>query len=268
MHKRYQVFVSSTFEDLQEERAEVMQALLELDCIPAGMELFPAANEEQWEWIKRVIEDSDYYLVMVAGRYGQVHPEKEISYTEMEYKYAVEIGKPVVAFLHEDNEDIPLGKSEKLKKNQRKLEEFKATCKTRLCKFWGNPPDLGAKVSRSITQLIRHNPSPGWIKATMVDEAGLIDLERLRLENERLRDEIRSLSEKALITEDVVKFPDEPVKLEWALEKKRRSISKSGNKVWKKMPDERFSCDVSWKEVINAIFPQLVNEPIDFSQVR
>lgn len=40
MDKRFQVFVSSTYEDLQEERREVMQALLELDCIPAGMELF------------------------------------------------------------------------------------------------------------------------------------------------------------------------------------------------------------------------------------
>jgi len=41
IEKRYQVFISSTFEDLQEERQEVMRALLELDCIPAGMELFP-----------------------------------------------------------------------------------------------------------------------------------------------------------------------------------------------------------------------------------
>ena len=48
MEKRYQVFVSSTYADLQEERKTVMQALLELDCIPAGMELFPAANEDQW----------------------------------------------------------------------------------------------------------------------------------------------------------------------------------------------------------------------------
>ncbi|HDV1518665.1 TPA: DUF4062 domain-containing protein, partial [Salmonella enterica subsp. enterica serovar Aberdeen] len=39
MDKRYQVFVSSTFADLEEERQEVMQALLELDCMPAGMEL-------------------------------------------------------------------------------------------------------------------------------------------------------------------------------------------------------------------------------------
>ena len=55
MEKIYQVVVSSTFEDLQEERKEVMQALLELDCMPAGMELFPASNDDQWTLIKRVI---------------------------------------------------------------------------------------------------------------------------------------------------------------------------------------------------------------------
>ncbi len=49
--KRFQVFVSSTFQDLVEERREVIQALLELDCIPAGMELFPATNEDQWALI-------------------------------------------------------------------------------------------------------------------------------------------------------------------------------------------------------------------------
>lgn len=60
MEKRYQVFVSSTYENLLEPRQEVMQALLELDCIPAGMELFPAADDDQWTLIKRVIEDCDY----------------------------------------------------------------------------------------------------------------------------------------------------------------------------------------------------------------
>ena len=65
--KRYQVFVSSTFHDLERERQEVMHALLELDCMPAGMELFPAANESQWNLIKKVIDDCDYYILIVAG---------------------------------------------------------------------------------------------------------------------------------------------------------------------------------------------------------
>ena len=47
MEVKYQVFVSSTYRDLQDERQEVMQALLELDCIPVGMELFPATDDDQ-----------------------------------------------------------------------------------------------------------------------------------------------------------------------------------------------------------------------------
>ena len=85
MEKRYQVFVSSTYQDLQEERKEVMQALLELDCIPSGMELFPASNEDQWSLITRVIDDCDYYLLIIGGRYGSCN-EEGVGYTEMEFR--------------------------------------------------------------------------------------------------------------------------------------------------------------------------------------
>ena len=88
MEKRYQVFVSSTYADLQDERQRVIQALMEMDCIPAGMELFPAADEEQWEFIKRVIDDCDYYLLIIGGRYGSTTADG-VSYTEREYDYAV-----------------------------------------------------------------------------------------------------------------------------------------------------------------------------------
>ena len=53
MEVKHQVFVSSTYKDLLDERQEVMQALLELFCIPVGMELFPAADDDQWTLIKR-----------------------------------------------------------------------------------------------------------------------------------------------------------------------------------------------------------------------
>jgi hypothetical protein len=79
--KRYQVFVSSTYTDLKDERGKVIQTLMELDCIPAGMELFPAMDEEQFRFIKRVIDDCDYYILIVGGRYGSVSPEG-VSYTE------------------------------------------------------------------------------------------------------------------------------------------------------------------------------------------
>ena len=69
-------------------RQEVTHALLELDCIPSGMELFPAANEDQWSLIKRVIGDCDYYVLIIGGRYGSTDFEG-ISYTEKEYRYAL-----------------------------------------------------------------------------------------------------------------------------------------------------------------------------------
>ena len=99
MDKRYQVFVSSTYADLKEERQHVLQALMEMDCIPAGMELFPAADEEQWEFIKKVIDDCDYYLLIIGGRYGST-TDDGISYTEKEFDYAVENGLKVVALIH------------------------------------------------------------------------------------------------------------------------------------------------------------------------
>jgi hypothetical protein len=82
MDRSFQVFVSSTCEDLQAERQEVMQALLELDCISSGMELFPAANESQWNFIKRIIGDCDYYIVIAGGRIRQ--PQSISGCTEME----------------------------------------------------------------------------------------------------------------------------------------------------------------------------------------
>src|SRR4029078_13480085 len=99
MEKRYQVFVSSTYADLQQERQRVIQALMEMDCIPSGMELFPAADEEQFEFIKKIIDDCDYYLLIIGGRYGSTTAEG-VSYTEKEYDYAIAKGLKVVALLH------------------------------------------------------------------------------------------------------------------------------------------------------------------------
>ncbi|MDP9906071.1 DUF4062 domain-containing protein [Arthrobacter bambusae] len=133
MDRRYQVFISSTYTDLAEERREVIQALLEMDCLPAGMEMFPATNEEQWTLIQQVIDESDYYVVIVGGRYGSTTPEG-ISYTEKEYDYAVDIGKPVLGFVHAKPDEIALGKSQPEMKAQ--LDAFRAKVMSRLVKTY------------------------------------------------------------------------------------------------------------------------------------
>jgi hypothetical protein len=164
MDKRFQVFVSSTFTDLIEERQNVMQALLELDCIPAGMELFSASDADQWSLIKEVIDDCDYYIVIIGGRYGSTTAEG-ISFTEKEFDYAVSIDKPILAFLHQDPDRIPAGKTEIDQPAREKLLAFREKAQTgRVCKYWTTPEDLGGKVSRSLIKTIKTHPAEGWIR--------------------------------------------------------------------------------------------------------
>ena len=68
MDRFFQVFVSSTFEDLKDERSQVSNALAKAGYVAAGMELFPASDQQQLEYIKRIIDRSDYYVVIVGGR--------------------------------------------------------------------------------------------------------------------------------------------------------------------------------------------------------
>lgn len=110
MNKKYQVFISSTYEDLKEERIGAINALLDMECIPVGMEQFPASSLSQWEYIKRLIDMSDYYLLIVAGRYGSIDPETNMSYTEKEYEYAKSKGIPIIAFLHANPLNLPVRK--------------------------------------------------------------------------------------------------------------------------------------------------------------
>jgi hypothetical protein len=95
MQKKYQVFISSTYTDLVEERQIILRSILDLGHIPSGMELFSAADEEQFAYIKKIIDECDYYVLVIGGRYGSID-DSGISYTEKEYDYAVEKGVHVL----------------------------------------------------------------------------------------------------------------------------------------------------------------------------
>jgi len=75
--KKYQVFISSTYLDLVEERLAISRALLDINCIPVGMENFPATEESSYDYMKKIIDESDYYLVLIGGRYGSISGEKK-----------------------------------------------------------------------------------------------------------------------------------------------------------------------------------------------
>lgn len=184
MNKKYTVFLSSTYDDLREERNEVIHALLELDCIPCGMEYFPSDDDEQFEFIKSIIDECDYYILIIAGRYGTIGKNGK-SYTEMEYRYAIEKGIPVLAFIHSDIGSISFDKSEKNEKSRIKLEQFKKyVSKDKMAKYWNGKEDLAGKVSRAMTSTIKRHPAVGWVRGNYAfDEKTIIKIKSLYEEN-------------------------------------------------------------------------------------
>ncbi len=203
MDKRYQVFVSSTYEDLIEERLEVMKALLELDCIPCGMEYFPAANEDQWTFIKNLIDACDYYVVIIGSKYGSVDSEGK-SYTQKEYEYALSKGIPTIGFIRHSSEPLPKEKKENEEDKAKKLEAFISLVTSKLCKHWNNAYELGAVVSRSLTQLIKSNPRIGWVRADKVSSEEILDeINGIRKENQLLKEQIAKFESKVLVKFDI-----------------------------------------------------------------
>lgn len=167
--RRYQVFVSSTYTDLKLERQAVMQALLQTMCIPVGMELFPATGWEQLKLIKRVIDDSDYYILILAGRYGSCPPQSELSFTELEFDYAVSKGKYIMVFCHENIGDLKASLVEPTDAGKAKLEAFRKKAMTgRTGAHWTNPHELGSHVKTAIAHAIREEPQPGWVRARSI----------------------------------------------------------------------------------------------------
>ncbi|AQZ93410.1 DUF4062 domain-containing protein [Halopseudomonas phragmitis] len=204
MEKKFQIFVSSTYEDLKDERNEIIKAVLEMGHIPVGMEMFSAADEEQWKVIARTIDSVDYYAVVVAHRYGSVTSEG-ISYTEKEFDYASSKGVPVLGFVIDDVAPWPSTRTESDSKKLKKLAAFKTKVKARLVQFWSNRDDLRGKFSVALMKSIINTPRTGWVRADEV--AGPLvtkELTRLSSENAALRDQVDSMKKAVTESENAV----------------------------------------------------------------
>lgn len=254
MDKRYQVFVSSTYSDLQNERQKVMHTLMNMNCIPVGMEFFPSTDEEQFSYIKRVIDDSDYYVLIVGGRYGSLS-EEGISYTEMEFNYAKEKNIPIIAFLHKNMDDIPLGKSEKDESKRKMLENFRKKVSTgRLVSFWTNIDELCGQVAVSISQTIINDPAIGWIRANLqTNVESLQELNMLRKELASAKTELAKVKDTKQYQSLNLAGYDEKIHI-----RGMRYHLWQGNTIL-----EEWQCEATWKQLFMSIAPFLMEVPND-----
>jgi len=161
--------------------------------------MFPSADEEQWEFIKREIQSSDYYVVIVAGKYGILATDG-LSFTEKEYDFAIEIGKPVMGFLFHNLDDLKGSQLEETPAAKEKLGLFRDKVKRgKLVKFYKNSDELKTHVWQSVSHAFNLRPQEGWVRGK--NSRRIEDLEEitglqkriieLESENARLRTEAK-----------------------------------------------------------------------------
>lgn len=250
MTKKYQIFISSTYQDLRDERDQVIKAVLEMGHIPVGMEMFSAADEEQWKIIVRQIDESDYYVLISAHRYGSVAADG-VSYTEKEYDYAVAKSIPVLGFVIDDDAPWPKTKHEQEPARQLKLADFKKKIRTRLVQFWKNKDDLHGKVSIALTKATTAYPRTGWARASEVAGPEVTrELIRLSAESAALREELTVLRKVA--AEPI----DEVTKAVHVLTANKRNIRVRKTPKWEEATDRT----ATLAEVFVYAAPGLISE--------
>lgn len=190
MEKKYQVFISSTYTDLIEERQIVVEGVLNAGHIPAGMESFKAGSSQE-DTIKEWIKASDIYVLVLGPRYGSLNKEG-ISYTQWEYNLAKEYQKPMFAIVLSDNYINKMVQNDRilpteLETSKAEYITFKDEVMRTLVVQIDHPAEIRGGISDSIRDIERKRPEDleGWIKGSYLNE-----LEELREEKQKLTSEL------------------------------------------------------------------------------
>lgn len=212
MKRKLQIFVSSTFTDLIPERQAAVSAILKAGHIPAGMELFTAADRSQMDTIKRWIDESDVYMLILGGRYGSVESSSNKSYTELEYDYAIEKEKPLFAVVINEDALAAKVKSQGIEivemKNPKELASFRGKVLSNISSFFSDEKDIKLCVHESLSDYASNRSLKGWVSASEIPDVETLvsEISKLQKENESLQKQLSksetSLKSKGGITEE------------------------------------------------------------------
>jgi hypothetical protein len=198
--RKLQIFLSSTYEDLSDQRLTAMEAILAAGHIPAAMEQFAPGDETAWEKITAWIDESDAFILILGGRYGSIEPKSGKSYVQLEYEYVVEKKKPffalVVGDTHHEQRLREFGSRVDEREHQQKYKEFKGIVKQRLCGFWNDKKDIKAAIFQKLPEWAQRADLTGWVRSDeAADPEVTNELARLSQENSELRAKTAAITE-------------------------------------------------------------------------
>jgi hypothetical protein len=200
MNKKLQVFVSSTYKDLIEERQAAVEAILDAGHIPAGMELFKAGNETQLKTIYRWIDESDVYMLILGGRYGSIESKSGKSYTQLEYEYALSKDIPVFAVVLTQTfltMKINLLGLQNVVDSSDNYQTFKTLVMSKIVREVDDCKDIKITIHSTLNDFTYEYALAGWSRNTPENDTAqlLRDNNTLMKENLTLSKQVQKLKE-------------------------------------------------------------------------
>jgi len=249
MAKKLQVFVSSTFSDLRDERQAAVAGVLLAGHIPAGMELFTAGDEAQLAVIKRWIYDSDIYMLILGARYGSIEPQSGLSYTELEYDYATELKKPSFAVVmdgalyRERVAACPDAGGEQ-------HERFRAKVLSRISSPFASVDQMKLGIVTALRDLSDRSGLVGWVRSTDLAsvEPLIREISSLQAERDKLHAQLVARPQPDLAGRPLAGLDE-------AISVRVKYRSDSG--------DDTATATLTWGEIFGLIAPKLHEFPAD-----
>ena len=149
--------------------------------------------------IMRWIDESDVYMLILGSRYGSIEPVSGKSYTQLEYEYAVEKGKPFFAVAISETADqarYKRGKSFVEVDNYNLLKSFRKLVTSKMVRFWDDARDIKIAILETMSEFSRRDELVGWIPGSEAINGGALaeEIARLTKENALLREQIIKVS--------------------------------------------------------------------------
>jgi len=193
--EKFQVFVSSSFKDLEAERKTAVEVVSDLTHIPIALERFAASNASDLEVIKRTLRGCQMFVLILGHRYGELVPEENLeldviedpgyrnmSFTEYEYSIGQKLGLYTIVLqlapreVTERRRDLDEKKEDDHRelRNLKLLERFQQRVGRHHRQFWSREPgDFKFKLCLALGEALRTGVGlPGWIRKSETIETG------------------------------------------------------------------------------------------------
>jgi len=160
-------FISSTVDDLTEYREVVYDVLRELGVQYVSLDDM-LKDLDSRNRVFQELKNSDLVVLIVGHRYGSIEPSSGMGWVEAEFRAAREIGKPILAFLADDQAPFP---PVSIDGDRSRVERFRTEVLSNyLVARFRSPTDLAAKLAVALTHLIRRPLGPAPLTVATPEE--------------------------------------------------------------------------------------------------